>query len=289
MVPDGADDAVREAVHRHAPELIVAPMLKTALPEDVWSAHTCLIVHPGPPGDRGPSSLDWAVENGAARWAVTVLQADAEMDAGDIWATVPFDVPADAGKSDIYRNEASDAAMSAVKLAVERFESGRCKPQPQHTLEEDAVRRPYFSQDRRRIDWSADSTETILRKLRAADSQPGVLDSLLGAEWFLHGGRREYELRGRPGEIVATRAGAVCRATRDGAVWIPQLRPRRTPGGPATFKQPAVHALGSLLPPVPEVPAPLEAPAGRPVWSDIRYRAGRRCRLPLVQLSRAAR
>ena len=26
----------------------------TAIPEDVWSAHTCLIVHPGPPGDRGP-------------------------------------------------------------------------------------------------------------------------------------------------------------------------------------------------------------------------------------------
>ncbi|MGV9631383.1 hypothetical protein, partial [Streptomyces sp. NPDC003487] len=30
-------------------------------PEDVWREHTCLIVHPGPPGDRGPSSLDRAV------------------------------------------------------------------------------------------------------------------------------------------------------------------------------------------------------------------------------------
>ncbi len=271
VVPDGDQDAVREGVLRHVPELIIAPMLKTALPEDVWSGHTCLIVHPGPPGDRGPSSLDWAVETGATRWAVTVLQADAEMDAGDIWATVPFEIPPGAGKSDIYRNEAADAAMAAVMLAVERFASGRHKPQPQRTLEVDPVWRPYFGQDLRRIDWSADSTATVLRKLRAADSQPGVLDELLDAEWFLHGGRPELELRGAPGEILATRAGAVCRATRDGAVWIPQLRPRRTPGGPSTFKRPAVHALGGLLPPVPEIPAPLETPAGRHIWSDIRY------------------
>ena len=49
----GDDDALRAAVARHAPQLIVAPMLTTAIPEDVWRSHTCLIVHPGPPGDRG--------------------------------------------------------------------------------------------------------------------------------------------------------------------------------------------------------------------------------------------
>ncbi|MFM9745857.1 hydrogenase maturation protein, partial [Streptomyces brasiliscabiei] len=85
--------------------------------------------------------------------------------------------------------------------------------------------------------------EDVLRKLRAADSQPGVLDGLLGGEWYLHGGHPEGELRGRPGELLATRAGAVCRATRDGAVWIPELRPRRGPGQPPTFKLPAVRAL----------------------------------------------
>jgi putative two-component system hydrogenase maturation factor HypX/HoxX len=270
IVSGGDDDAVREAVHRHAPELVIAPMLKTALPEDIWSAYTCLIVHPGPPGDRGPSSLDWAIETGARRWAVTVLQADAELDAGDIWASVSFRMPP-AGKSDIYRNEAADAAMSAVKLAVERFESGHYKPQPQHADGIEVNRRPYFGQNLRRIDWAADTTETVLRKLRGADSQPGVLDTLLGSEWFLHGGGPEDGLRGAPGEIVATRAGAVCRATSDGAVWIPQLRPRRVPGGPSTFKRPAVEALGGRLPSVPEVPAPLEMPEGSRSWQDIRY------------------
>src|SRR5690606_17041740 len=71
----GDDDALRAAVRRHAPALIIAPMLTRAIPQDIWSAHTCLIVHPGPPGDRGPSSLDWALQQGVTEWGVTVLEA----------------------------------------------------------------------------------------------------------------------------------------------------------------------------------------------------------------------
>ena len=79
------------AVARHRPELIVCPMLKTFIPESIWRHHRCLVVHPGPKGDRGPSSLDWAIELGMAEWGVTVLEADAEADGGDIWADA--DVP----------------------------------------------------------------------------------------------------------------------------------------------------------------------------------------------------
>src|SRR5215207_6564486 len=53
--------AVEAAVARHRPELVVCPMLKTIIPERVWRQHRCLVVHPGPIGDRGPSSLDWAI------------------------------------------------------------------------------------------------------------------------------------------------------------------------------------------------------------------------------------
>jgi hypothetical protein len=62
-------------------------MLTTAIPEVIWSVCPCFVIHPGPVGDRGPSSLDWAIMGGAERWGVTVLQANAEMDAGDIWAS----------------------------------------------------------------------------------------------------------------------------------------------------------------------------------------------------------
>lgn len=254
-----------EAVRRHAPRLVLAPMLRTAIPREVWTNWPCFVVHPGPVGDRGPSSLDWAVQEGAERWGVTVLQATGEMDAGDVWATVPCALP-QTGKSDLYRGEIADAALSAVLLAVHRFTSGTYAPRPQP----DVPARPYLDQSVRRIDWQADATADVVRRLRAADSQPGVLDELLGIQWYLHGGHPEYELRGAPGELLATRAGAVCRATRDGAVWLPELRPRRLPGMPHAFRLPAVTALADRLPPLPDLPA--RPDAGPRTWTDIRYR-----------------
>ncbi|MBL1082528.1 hydrogenase maturation protein [Streptomyces actinomycinicus] len=266
-------DPVRAAVHELRPDLIVAPMLRTAVPDDVWQQHTCLIVHPGPPGDRGPSSLDWAIAGQAPHWGVTVLQAEAAMDAGAIWAAEPFPVPP-AGKSDLYRNEASDAAVTAVLTAVRRFAEGSHKPLAQTDESVTVVWRDFFRQERRRIDWDHDDTETVLRKLRGADSQPGVLDELLGLEVFLHGGHPEDRLHGRPGALLAQRAGAVCRATRDGAVWIPELRPRKNSGDPAPFRRPATSVLAAHQPglTLPDDPAPLELPPGRRTWTDIRYR-----------------
>jgi putative two-component system hydrogenase maturation factor HypX/HoxX len=268
------DRPLPKTVRRHAPQLVLAPMLKTAIPREVWAAYPCFIVHPGPFGDRGPSSLDWAIQEGADQWGVTVLQADEEMDAGDVWASVACRVPP-VGKSDLYRNEIADAALSAVLLAVERFASGTYAPRKQggaHAPDTPVRIRPYLDQSVRRIDWDADCTRTVLAKLRAADSQPGVLDVLLGAEWYLHGGHPEAGLRGVPGELLATRTGAVCRATKDGAVWIPEVRRRRGPGQPPTFKLPAVQALGDRLPPLPELAAPCCAdPSGR-TWTDITYR-----------------
>ena len=58
--------AMEAAVSEHRPQLIVCPMLKTFIPESIWAKHRCLVVHPGPRGDRGPSSLDWAIELGDA-------------------------------------------------------------------------------------------------------------------------------------------------------------------------------------------------------------------------------
>lgn len=267
------DDLLRARVAQFGPDLILAPMLTSAIPEDIWSRHPVLIVHPGPKGDRGPSSLDWAIREDAPEWGVTVLQAVAEMDAGPIWASEPFRVTR-CGKSELYRNEVSDAAVRAVLLAVDRFADSSFMPEPLDYDRPD-VRgqlRPYHSQEYRRIDWSTDDTATVLRRLRAADSQPGVLDEILGRQYFLHGGHYEDRLRGYPGTIIATRDGAVCRATVDGAVWLPQLRPRRKPGGPATFKRPAADVLGpDLLAGVPEVPVtPFEA-SGRDTWSELRY------------------
>ena len=112
----------------------------------------------------------------------------------------------------------------------------------------------------------------VLAKLAAADSSPGVLDEIGGTQYYLIGGHPEDQLSGQPGTILARRDGAICRATSDGAVWIPQLRRRPAPGGPGTFKLPATLALRESLDGVPEIPAPLTLPPGRRTYQQISYR-----------------
>ena len=108
---------------------MVAPYLKRAIPESLWSARPCLVVHPGIRGDRGPSSLDWAIHDGEDRWGVTVLQANAEFDAGDIWAHREFAMRP-ASKSALYRHEVADAASAAVQDALLRYRQGTFTPAP---------------------------------------------------------------------------------------------------------------------------------------------------------------
>ncbi|MGP7997738.1 MAG: hydrogenase maturation protein [Streptosporangiaceae bacterium] len=271
-----SDEVMRDAVRRVNPDLVIAPMLTTAIPADIWSARPCFIVHPGPRGDRGPSSLDWAIMSGTGRWGVTVLQANAEMDAGDIWSTVEFPVPR-CSKSSLYRTEVADAALDALLLAVTRLEQGSYRPEPLDYSRPGVTGRlrPPCRQEDRRIDWAAEPTSSVMAKLRAADSRPGVLDVIGGAEYFLFGGYEEDHLRGDPGTILARRGGAICRATVDGAVWIPQLRRRPAPGGPATFKVPSALALGGSAAGVPESAAPLVVPPGRRTYQEISYHESR--------------
>ena len=264
-----SSEAIEAAVARHTPELILCPMLKSIIPESVWSEHRCLIVHPGPRGDRGPSSLDWAIELEMAEWGVTVLEATGEVDGGCVWASRTFPTR-EAGKSSLYRHEVRRAAIEAVLDAVSAVAAGGRVAEPVDYGDPSVVGRPrpLIRQPDRAIDWSSDSTTTVIRRIRAAEGHPGVVDSIGGIEFHLFGVHREDTLRGVPGEIVAQRHGAICRATVDGAVWISQLKRS------GHFKLPATRALaiaGHELD-VAELPAPLHAPPFAPrTFREVAY------------------
>ncbi len=267
--------AMEAAVDEHRPELIVCPFLKTMIPESIWAEHRCLIVHPGPRGDRGPSSLDWAIELESERWGVTVLEANGEADAGAVLATRDFELRA-ASKSSLYRHEVRHAAIEALVEAMSRL----ARPEglyefPRERLAPTTGRaRPLMGQDARAIDWTRDTTDMVLRKIRAGDGHPGVLDTIMGTEFHLFGAHRERALWGDRGQIIAQRHGAICRATIDGAVWITHLKRPDTAGAPA-LKLPAVRALelaGCALDGVPEAEvAPSAARQPGSTWREILY------------------
>jgi putative two-component system hydrogenase maturation factor HypX/HoxX len=263
------NDAVTcEAVELFQPDLIIAPFLKRAIPETIWRQHICFIVHPGIIGDRGPAALDWAIMQDRSEWGVTVLQANAEMDAGDIWAAEVFPLRF-TRKSSLYRHEIVEAATAAVLTAVARFQSGAYQPVPLDYSRSDVYGRLHapIRQTDRCIDWRQDKTLAVLRKIHAADGFPGVLDTLFGESYYLFDACNEENLTGEPGTIIAKRNNAICRATVDGAIWIGHLKHQNH--AELTVKLAATTALRNHLAGVPEIPLDPFIAEPRDTYRDI--------------------
>lgn len=242
------EELLREQIDEFGPDLILCPFLTQRIPDDIWKSTLCLIVHPGIEGDRGPSSLDWSITEGEPEWGVTLLQADAEMDAGDIWGTATFPMRM-AGKTSIYKREVTSAAVKLIKQALSDFNDPEFKPRPL-VYDNPKVKgrcRDMMRQNDRCIDWQTDSTETILNKINAADSTPGVKDEIAGHEVYLFGAREAQNIKGTPGDIVAIQQGSICRATKNGAVWIRQLKCKDHPEL-APIKLAASQVCNKILP-----------------------------------------
>jgi putative two-component system hydrogenase maturation factor HypX/HoxX len=242
-----SEEVMVEAVDLFKPNLIFCPYLIKKLPSSIWKRVPTFIVHPGIKGDRGASSLDWAIYEEKKEWGVTILQANEEIDAGDIWATFNFIMPKES-KSFIYRTKVSDIALSLIEEVLKKFESGSFVPIKQKNLKEV---HPPLRQDKREIDWKKDSVKDVIRKINASDSIPGVKDNLLGVECYLFGATFEAKLKASPKEIIAKRDGAICIGCKDGAIWISHLKEV------GKFKLPATYVLKEKLKGIKEVRIPL--------------------------------
>jgi putative two-component system hydrogenase maturation factor HypX/HoxX len=269
---DIADAVTEEAVALWQPEVVIAPFLKRRIPESLWSTRLCLVVHPGPPGDQGPSALDWAVLGDEPQWGVTVLQATGQYDAGPVWASRRFAMRRGATKSGLYRREVVDAATEAVREALARVAA---VPPALPSAPSPGRWQPLMTQADRRIDWARDDTAAVLRKVRCADGSPGLADALFGVPTQLHDvhAASVADLRrvpaGAPAEVVARRGPGLLRRTVDGAVWIGHVRRRRDDGLPA-LKLAATRAFAAECAGLPELAVPLQRDAQ--TWDELRYR-----------------
>ncbi|NRD74302.1 hypothetical protein HQQ94_13890 [Shewanella sp. VB17] len=240
-----------DTVSSFAPDLIVCPFLTKRIPDSIWQNYPCLIVHPGIEGDRGASSIDWALTNHCTEWGVTLLQAAEEMDAGDIWATQNFPLR-QTSKASTYRREVTATAAALVKQAVTQFENQMIKPRVLDYSNPNVkgYLNPTMTQSKREVDWELDSTDLILKKINAADSCPGVLTDILGIEVALFGARLATDLCTVPsavaGSLIAQSHGAIAIATIDGAIWVRQLK-LKAPIGERTMKLPATLVLADAL------------------------------------------
>lgn len=270
------DRVTEEAVSLFVPDMVLAPFLKRRIPASVWQRVHSFVVHPGPPGDRGPSALDWAVLNGSGEWGVTVLQANEEFDAGPVWAYENFAMR-EASKGSLYRREVADAAWRAVSRVVERFSRGE-RQAPTWPNLTPSHWRPGMLQKDRKIDWYADSSRDVLAKIRSADGQPGVADALWGQPCALHSAHAASQAvmaefwSSAPGDVLAVRDGALLRRTRDGGIWISQARRiglTNSGSEASSFKQVAAELFPAEVARLPMRSVPLMRPDDE--WGEIRY------------------
>lgn len=243
---------VLQSVATQQPDLIICPFLTKRIPIELYGNTLCLIVHPGIEGDRGMSSIDWALKENASQWGVTILQAEEEMDAGDIWSTNNFPIKRQYGaaptKSSLYRFECIEAAVKGVKHALENY-SKQIPPRPLDYSDENVkgTLRPRMTNDDRQVNWLKSSSE-IVQIINASDSQPGVLDTFFNEKYFLFGAHAEkqLDLHSYSSEIhavLAQRNGAILvRCGQQGAVWITHLKKLNTKTE-KFFKLPATMVL----------------------------------------------
>jgi putative two-component system hydrogenase maturation factor HypX/HoxX len=247
--------AMTSAVRLFEPDLIICPFLRERVPAEVWGRVRTIIIHPGPKGDRGPSSLDWAITDGAARWGVTVLQAVEEMDAGPIWGTRTFPIDdARSVKSGLYNGPVADAALELIGEVVEKAADPTFSPEPLDYRRPDVIGslRPAMRATDRQFTWT-DDTATIVRRIRAADGSPGVRTTLCDVPLAVFDAHPGPPMLGEPGVVVRRHHDAVLVHTGDGSVWIGQVRLLDR-----GLKLPAALALATSVGRVPKVLQPLE-------------------------------
>ncbi len=240
-------EAMMEAVDNYKPDLIICPFLTSKIPSEIYNNFTCLIVHPGIKGDRGASSLDWAILQNQKTWGVTILQAVEKMDAGAIWATNEFEMRNDS-KGEIYRNEVTQEAAKGILQAIESFQNSDFKPE-ELDYSNPAVKGKWnnkTTQNDFQFSWE-DETESIIRKINAADSSPGVKITLFNESYYCYGAHLEEKLKGNSGEIIAKRNNGICIATKENSVWITHVKSIEN----GQIKLPVTIALGSLVNDIP--------------------------------------
>lgn len=255
-------DVMIRAVTTVNPDLILCPYLRERVPAEIWGRFRTIILHPGPKGDRGPSSLDWAISGREPRWGVTAVAAIDEMDAGPIWGSRTFQMPIDPPrKSTLYNTRVADAVISLVREVIAKCADPGFVPDPLDYTRPDVVGRPRpaMKQADRSFSWS-DPSERILCRIRAADGAPGVRTSLAGVPVSVFDAHRcsaPPTPPGRPGSIALRRHGAVLVRTGDGAVWVGHARRLSPEDARPAVKLPATLALGAAVAGVPEALEPL--------------------------------
>ena len=124
---------------------------------------------------RGAAPVQRAVEAGDSFTGVTVFQLDAGMDTGPIHQSAQIPLPSSATSEDLF-NILAKLGVDPVVKTLDQISRGI---EPSAQSKEGVTRANKLSKEEGQIDWNSDA-ESILRKIRAFDPNPGAWSQFRG-------------------------------------------------------------------------------------------------------------
>jgi methionyl-tRNA formyltransferase len=204
--------------------LVREPLLST--PRHGWiNLHFSLL-----PRWRGAAPVQHALIAGDTRTGASVFQLVPELDAGEVFAELTTDVPAEATAGDLLTSLAEQGA-ALLGDVVDGIASGTASARPQ---EGEPTYAPKLGDDDGRVRWD-EPAESVLGRIRGVTPEPGAHTTLDGARMKI------LSVRRGPHDAPALAPGALTMLGRDviaGTATAPIVLERVQPAGRAPMRAP---------------------------------------------------
>ncbi len=215
-------DVAQAELQALAPDLIVVVAYGLLLPAAVLALprRGCVNVHASLlPRWRGASPIQAAILAGDAETGVSIMQLEAGLDLGPVYATARLTIGSDETAAEL---EARLALLGADTLAtlLEPLLAGQLTPTPQPDAGVTYAGR--INKAEARIDWQTPAAE-LARRVRAFSSWPVAETLLDGQQLRCFASEPAADGRavdGVPGTIVATDNGGILVQTGRGQLWL---------------------------------------------------------------------
>jgi methionyl-tRNA formyltransferase len=181
-------------------------------------AHGCLNLHASIlPAYRGAAPIQWAIANGDPETGISLMQMDAGMDTGAVFAVRRLPIPDGMNGGELTR-VLSELAASMVQDELLAAVAGRLGAVPQDPGL--ATYAPPIVKEHLAIDWTQ-SSERIVNQVRAFAPAPGAFTFASGRRLkILEARRGPSDAAGAPGTLLGTRQEAALIACGAGSVEV---------------------------------------------------------------------
>jgi methionyl-tRNA formyltransferase len=181
-------------------------------------AHGCLNLHASIlPAYRGAAPIQWAIANGETETGISLMQMDAGMDTGPVFAVRRMPIAADINGGELTR-QLAELAAAMVGDELLAAVAGRLEAQRQD--EQRATHAPPIDKEHLAIDWTR-SSERIVNQVRAFAPAPGAFTFAGGRRLkILEARRGPSDVSGPPGSVLGASHTAALIACGAGSVEV---------------------------------------------------------------------